>query len=262
MNDLLAKLSAPFASATVSWRPGPTNQDKTRALALAYIDARDVQDRLDDVCGPFWQVRHHYCGGEKLACDIGIKVGDREGFLIAHIDGEWIWRGDGAGASDVEAEKGAFSDAFKRAAVRWGIGRYLYDVDAPWVAIEKKGNTYIILDNELARLRGLLERGARPTPAATRDATSAEPSRGPSSTGEAVKTLSQIRDRVMEALRLADARITPQNVLDSNAVDLTHILKASAKTHAGILAYAEQRKAELAAPNGALQDKVAERLGA
>jgi hypothetical protein len=142
---LLAKLRAPFPQAAVSWRVGAMTKDKSRGMALAYIDARDVQDRLDQVCGVFWQVKHHVAGGDKLACEIGIKIGD-----------EWLWRGDGAGATDVEAEKGAFSDSFKRAAVRWGIGRYLYDVASPWVELEAKGNTHVIPDRELRRLHSAL----------------------------------------------------------------------------------------------------------
>jgi hypothetical protein len=136
---------------------GSTTKDKTRGLALAYIDARDVQDRLNQVCGVFWQCRHSDAGGGKLACDIGIKVGD-----------EWLWRGDGAGETEVRAEgptreqqidmaqKGAFSDAFKRAGVRWGIARYLYDIESEWVAIERKGNSYGIAPSELPKLRRLL----------------------------------------------------------------------------------------------------------
>src|SRR6185437_12231004 len=123
MADILAQLSAPFPPERISWRVGSTTQDKARGMALAYIDARDVQDRLDEVCGAMWQVRTPWSAGERIACEIGIKIGD-----------EWVWRGDGAGATDVEADKGAFSDAFKRAAVRWGIGRYLYDLESSWVA--------------------------------------------------------------------------------------------------------------------------------
>jgi hypothetical protein len=148
--DIAARLAAPFPPEIVEWRIGATTTDKARGMALAYIDARDVQDRLDQVCGIFWQVKHHYCGGEKLACDIGIKIGE-----------EWLWRGDGAGSTDVEAEKGAFSDSFKRAAVRWGVGRYLYDLASPWVELEAKGKTHIIPERELTRLRGLLTRPAQ-----------------------------------------------------------------------------------------------------
>jgi hypothetical protein len=146
-------LAAPFPAEAIEWRVGSTTQDKKRGMALAYIDARDVQDRLDKVCGVFWQVRHHHCGADKLACEIGIKVGE-----------EWLWRGDGAGSTDVEAEKGAFSDSFKRAAVRWGIGRYLYELASPWVELEVRGRTHVIKANEMAKLRRLLG-GASQMPA-------------------------------------------------------------------------------------------------
>lgn len=144
-NDILAKLAAPFPPEVISWRVGSTTGDKSRGMALAYIDARDVQDRFNEVCGIHWQVRHPWAGGSKLACEIGVKVGD-----------EWIWRGDGAGDSDVEAEKGAFSDSFKRAAVRFGVGRYLYDIDSPWVALKAVGKSWAIADNEYERLRKML----------------------------------------------------------------------------------------------------------
>lgn len=145
MSDLLAKLSAPFPPNRISWRVGSTAGDKTKGMALAYIDSRDVQDRLDQVCGADgWQCRYPHAG-QKTVCEIGVKCGE-----------EWIWKADGAGDSDVEAEKGALSDAFKRAAVKWGIGRYLYDIDSPWVQITQKGRSYVIADHEHARLEKLL----------------------------------------------------------------------------------------------------------
>lgn len=146
------KLRAPFPADRISWRVGATNKEKTKGLALAFIDARDVMERLDDVCGPAgWQDRYPHANG-KTVCAIGIKVGD-----------EWIWKEDGAGDTDVEAEKGALSDAFKRAAVRWGIGRYLYDVASPWVEIEPHGKSYGIKASELPKLRAVL--GGKPAPA-------------------------------------------------------------------------------------------------
>lgn len=158
MTDLLKALSAPFDPARISWRVGSTTKDKTKGMALAYIDSRDVQDRLDAVCGASgWQCRYPHAG-QKTVCAIGIKV-----------DGEWIWKEDGAGDSDVEAEKGALSDAFKRAAVKWGIGRYLYDLDSPWVALEQKGQSYVIAPSELPRLQKLLANKAPAQPAQTHD---------------------------------------------------------------------------------------------
>ena len=119
-------LRAPFDPNDVQWRVGSTTKDKSKGMALAYIDARAVMDRLDSACGlGGWQCRYSHANG-KTVCDIGIKCDD-----------EWIWKADGAGDSDIEAEKGALSDAFKRAAVRWGIGRYLYELDSPWVKLDE-----------------------------------------------------------------------------------------------------------------------------
>lgn len=150
---ILEQLSAPFDPDRVSWRVGPTNKDKTKGMALAYIDARDVMQRLDEACGPGgWQNDYPHANG-KTVCRIGIKIGD-----------EWIWKADGAGDSEMEAEKGALSDSFKRAAVRWGIGRYLYDVPAPWIQIEPMGKSFKIVDSEYPKLRAILAKGCRPAP--------------------------------------------------------------------------------------------------
>lgn len=140
-----AKLTAPFPPDDVQWRVGATNKDKTKGMALAYIDARAVMDRLDEVCGPAnWQCRYPHANG-KTVCEIGL-----------FIDGQWVWKADGAGDTDYEAEKGALSDSFKRAAVRWGIGRYLYELPAPWVAIEAFGKSYKILDSARDTLASVL----------------------------------------------------------------------------------------------------------
>ena len=110
----LDELKDPFPIEKVKYRKGPGGKQ------LAYIDARDVADRLDEVVGQaFWQNRYTCVNGVTV-CEIGIKVDDES----------WIWKSDGAPETTIEAEKGALSDAFKRAAVKWGIARYLYD-DAP-----------------------------------------------------------------------------------------------------------------------------------
>lgn len=147
----LAKLKEPFPPDCVSWRVGSTTKDKKKGMALAYIDARDVMHRLDDVCGPEnWQCDYPHAG-QKTVCRIGIR-----------IDGEWIWKANGAGDTDIEGEKGALSDAFKRAAVLWGIGQYLYELDSPWVELDTRtapdGKVYVngISKQELTRLHKLL----------------------------------------------------------------------------------------------------------
>jgi Rad52/22 family double-strand break repair protein len=57
----------------------------------------------------------------------------------------------------MEAEKGALSDAFKRAAVRWGVGRYLYEIKSPWITLEKHGRTAVISDEYKTKLDNLYQ---------------------------------------------------------------------------------------------------------
>lgn len=118
-----AALAAPFPRDAVHWRGQKLTFKKDKALALAYLDARDVMDRLDDIAGPGnWQDTYAETPRGRVVCTIAIKVGD-----------EWVAKSDGAGDTDVEGEKGGISDAFKRAAVKWGIGRYLYRMGQTWV---------------------------------------------------------------------------------------------------------------------------------
>lgn len=126
---LQQKLECPFPQAAVSWRIGHKTKDGKKAMLLAYIDARDVMERLDRACGfEHWQCKYTLAEAGLLVCDLGLRV-----------NGEWLWRANGAGDTAVEAEKGKCSDAFKRAAVLWGVGRYLYGLSSPWVEIDQYG---------------------------------------------------------------------------------------------------------------------------
>lgn len=141
----LDALKAPFPPDRISWRVGATTSDKKKGIALAYIDARDVMQRLDEVCGGGnWQNDYPHAG-QKTVCRIGILIND-----------QWVWKSNGAGDTDIEADKGALSDAFKRAGVLWGIGQYLYDLDALWVTLEERGRTHVIAKHEFARLHKLV----------------------------------------------------------------------------------------------------------
>lgn len=149
MTDTLTALAAPFDPEIISWRVGSTTGDKSKGMALGYIDARDVMERLDTVIGAAnWQDRYEF-HGKRTVCYLSIRV-----------DGEWITKADGAGDSDVESEKGAISDALKRAAVKWGIGRYLYDLNSPWVEIEGAGKSYRIKASERSKLVAAARAGA------------------------------------------------------------------------------------------------------
>lgn len=137
-------------------KPGRmNNKTGVRSPDMAYIDARQVMDLLDESVGMAnWQCEYRDIGG-KMYCGIGIRVGmaklindlyDKNGMsitmtgeteldgrnrikqLMNDIDNSWVWKWDMGTESDFEEEKGEASDAFKRAAVKWGIGRFLYDI--------------------------------------------------------------------------------------------------------------------------------------
>jgi Rad52/22 family double-strand break repair protein len=90
---------------------------------LDYVDARYVMDRLDAEVGPAnWQDGFRPAEGGGIVGRIGIYCDMGDGAM-----GQWVWKEDVGTESTIEAEKGAHSDAFKRAAVKWGIARDLYD---------------------------------------------------------------------------------------------------------------------------------------
>lgn len=123
-----AEFCKPFPSKAVKWRIGKTSSDERRGQALCYIDARNVQNRLDTTVGfTNWQTEFREVQNAKgdvvvFICRLGVR-----------IDGEWIYKEDVAEPTDYEAMKGGVSDALKRAASQFGIGRYLYEIPSPWV---------------------------------------------------------------------------------------------------------------------------------
>lgn len=92
---------------------------------FAYIDARDVQDRLDDVVGPGnWSCAFKVLQLDPPAVECTLTVCDVRKADVGYCN-------DPAGGREDEPLKAAYSDALKRAAVHWGIGRFLYEDAAP-----------------------------------------------------------------------------------------------------------------------------------
>jgi hypothetical protein len=111
----------------VRWKPQTISKDGTRALAICYIDARAVQDRLDAVFGVNgWQDRYDLLPDGSAVCRLRCRIGQR-----------WVVKSDVGSPSEQPDEgdrhKAALSDALKRAAVKYGIGRYLYRLPRQWV---------------------------------------------------------------------------------------------------------------------------------
>jgi hypothetical protein len=143
------KLAAPFPPEKVSWRPGKVSKKTGKAMALAYIDSRDVQDRLNEVFGIFgWQNCVEYINNAWVST-ISVKDPD---------SGEWVCKSDGSDESDIEASKGGISGALKRAAVLLGIGRYLYDIDSPWMELDEYKQ---FTPASLKRLQALLGKSSK-----------------------------------------------------------------------------------------------------
>lgn len=129
--SMFEQLAAEFPRNAVSWRAQSMTKDGDRAMALAYIDARDVMDRLDEVCGPAgWSDSYVETAKGRVICSIAIKT-----------DEGWISKSDGAGDTAVEGDKGGISDAFKRAAVKFGIGAYLYALPKTYAETKKNPKT-------------------------------------------------------------------------------------------------------------------------
>lgn len=123
---MIDQLRAPFHPDDLEWRIGQVSRSGDKASVLAYLTSRAVMDRLDDVVGcGCWQNEYRPGPDGGIVCGIAIKIGDG-----------WVWKWDGAENTNIEAVKGGLSDSFKRAAVKWGIGRYLYRLEARYMPIQ------------------------------------------------------------------------------------------------------------------------------
>lgn len=134
-------LSAPFHPRDLEWRVGRVSSSGKSASILVYVTSRAVQSRLDSVVGPHrWQ--NEYKAGPQggVLCGLGLLLdvcqplqgkAQRGGGL------EWVWKWDGAENTKVESVKGGLSGSMKRAAVQWGVGRYLYRFPSRWLTLQE-----------------------------------------------------------------------------------------------------------------------------
>ena len=142
MKELCKKLKEKFDEKDLEFRVGATNSDKTMGLALAYVQARAIQNRLDEVVGfENWKVSYKEIQGGFL-CTLSIRIND-----------EWIEKEDGASVTEFESVKGGISNAFKRVASSgFGIGRYLYNARDSWYAIKPQGKGFVFAETPKLQL--------------------------------------------------------------------------------------------------------------
>lgn len=122
LTEIFAALAAPFPPDQVRTKPGGGGRQ------ISYITDRMVQNRLDEVIGPWnWWDRYRETK-DGICCTLTIRL----------PDGQELSKENGAGFEDMTAEddseKSGYSNSFKRAGVRFGIGRYLYRDGVPGFA--------------------------------------------------------------------------------------------------------------------------------
>ena len=118
-------MTAELDHADIRWRVSNTwdKGDTKWGMLVGYIDARTAMDALDTL-DPAWSAVHGtpiIVGSELIGVPCAITVNG-------------VTRSDVGMPSSQEPIKGAYSDALKRAAVHFGIGRELYEL--PKIAVE------------------------------------------------------------------------------------------------------------------------------
>jgi hypothetical protein len=190
-SSIASRLSAPFAVGEVKFKPQSVKGN--RAMALAYIDSRAIQDRLDEAVGvENWQDDYELLGDGSVVCRLQVQ-----------IDGRWITKTDVGSPSEQpdchDRLKAAFSDALKRAAVKYGIGRYLYRLPILWADFDPVKKQFVALPQ--------LPAHALPSPAK-------KPASLPNSGSE-----------LQRRLRDYDAKLAAQKLCGVGAL-LTHVAQA------------------------------------
>jgi hypothetical protein len=157
--DVWARLSAPVPSAAISWRQDgkvTARDGKYFARFVAYIEANTVRERLDTVVPGEWD----------LTLELLPPVSDEDGegaqcSFKARLQILGVIREDIGTGRDY---KQASTDAFKRAAVRFGIAHELYAYEQNWVEMDADGKySKPIEDPQLAYNRRYGKAGAAKT---------------------------------------------------------------------------------------------------
>jgi len=142
----------PFPFERISYRILRTNENKRESKAATggwlafYIDGRDVMNRLD-VAGVAWSDEYTVLNTNyDVECRLTV-----DGITRADVG----CANEGGHASKM---KSAYTDAFKRAAVKHGIGRYLYDAGELWVKVADRYGRYDVDPGELQKIKSAYER--------------------------------------------------------------------------------------------------------
>lgn len=134
--EMAKSLASPFDDNDVKWKPQVTTKGRDKkpierngqqvAGCTAHIDARAVMNRLDEVVGVGnWSDSYFVLpNGKNVECTL----------TVCGVSKSDVGEPNEGGFADLM--KGAYSDALKRAAVKFGIGRYLYDMEMEWLPFD------------------------------------------------------------------------------------------------------------------------------
>lgn len=151
----------PFRPNAVSYKQLTGGKESTgKVLFAGYIDSRDVQERLTEVFGfEGWQSHLNLGPDGSLTCSLAVFT--KNG---------WITRTD-LGANDhkdfIVRTKGTASDALKRAAVLFGIGRFLYQIPNIWAKTKSVGGQSVPVDDAGNEITPNLPDECKPATSAT-----------------------------------------------------------------------------------------------
>lgn len=120
-SEIYKKLSAPFTTTGADGKTYPAHKWRIQSgkRCIPYIDARQVSERLNEVFGlDGWSHVIEETNQKMLICT-----------LSCNIEGKEVSHSDVGTPAKVESEKSMASDSLKRAAVHFGVGKYLYDLE-------------------------------------------------------------------------------------------------------------------------------------
>ena len=151
--DILKQLAEPFPAEMIEFKPGATTKSKDKALALAYVEMRHYIDRLNKVIGANWSDEYQFINsaGEIIKCGLTI-------YGVTRWD---IGEKDSANANTAIT---ALAQSFKRACVKFGLGRHLYAIESVWVAYDADKKRFT--DQALTQLKRLISGEIPPKPKA------------------------------------------------------------------------------------------------
>ena len=134
--DIWAKLAAPLPDGVVSWRQdGKISSRDGRYFAryVAYVDANTVRERLDGVVPGEWDLTLDLLPALPATDEEGERCSFKARLQILGVIREDVGTG--------RDYKSAATDAFKRAAVRFGIAHELYGYEQNWVQMDGDGRS-------------------------------------------------------------------------------------------------------------------------